>query len=132
MGFVDNMNAIIVGPSGTGKSFTTNTIVRNMYNDGQHIFIIDVGDSYQGLCRVINEETNGRDGVYNTYDPNNPFGFNPFHGRNHGNEVDADGEGRLNLHAGMVGQYLVEDRETVEMIADTYSLVPVPRSKKSQ
>ena len=92
MGFVDNMNAIIVGPSGTGKSFTTNTIVRNMYNDGQHIFIIDVGDSYQGLCRVINEETNGRDGVYNTYDPNNPFGFNPFHGRNHWNEVDADGE----------------------------------------
>ena len=36
-------------------------------------------------------------------------------------EVDRDGEGRLNLHAGMVGQYLIEDRETVETVADAYS-----------
>lgn len=91
-GYIDNMNSIVVGPSGSGKSFTMNTLVRNWYNSGQHIFIIDVGDSYQGLCRVINEETGGKDGVYNTYDPEHPFSFNPFKGRSHWNEVDADGE----------------------------------------
>lgn len=92
LGYVDNMNSIVVGPSGSGKSFTMNTLVRNWYNAGQHIFIIDVGDSYQGLCRVINEETGGKDGVYNSYDPEHPFSFNPFRGRSHWNEVDEDGE----------------------------------------
>lgn len=92
LGYIDNLNSIVVGPSGSGKSFTMNTLVRNWYNDGQHIFIIDVGDSYQGLCRVINEETGGKDGVYNSYDPNEPFSFNPFKGRSHWNEVDEDGE----------------------------------------
>ena len=92
LGYVDNMNSIVVGPSGSGKSFTMNTLVRNWYNAGQHIFIIDVGDSYQGLCRIINEETSGKDGVYNSYDPNKPFSFNPFKGRSHWNEVDEDGE----------------------------------------
>lgn len=92
LGYVDNMNSIVVGPSGSGKSFTMNMLVRNWYNAGQHIFIIDVGDSYQGLCRVISEETGGRDGVYNTYDPDHPFSFNPFRGRKQWNEVDEDGE----------------------------------------
>ena len=92
LGYVDNLNSIVVGPSGSGKSFTMNTLVRNWYNDGQHIFIIDVGDSYEGLCRIISEQTGGKDGVYNSYDPNNPFSFNPFKGRSHWNEVDEDGE----------------------------------------
>lgn len=92
LGYVDNLNSIVVGPSGSGKSFTMNTLVRNWYNDGQHIFIIDVGDSYEGLCRVINEQTGGKDGVYNSYDPNDPFSFNPFKGRSHWNEVDEEGE----------------------------------------
>lgn len=91
-GFISNMNSIVVGPSGSGKSFTMNMLVRNWFNVGQHIFIIDVGDSYEGLCRIINEETGGKDGIYNTYDPNQPFSFNPFLGRRHWNDVDEDGE----------------------------------------
>lgn len=91
-GYVDNMNALVVGPSGSGKSFTMNTLVRNYYNTGQHILIIDVGDSYQGICQVIYEETKGRDGVYNSYDPDHPFSFNPFRGRSKWNDKDEDGE----------------------------------------
>lgn len=91
-GFVDNLNALVVGPSGSGKSFTMNHIVRNLYYDGQHIFIIDVGDSYEGICKVINEETGGKDGIYNSYDPENPLSFNPFKGRKRWGEVDAEGE----------------------------------------
>lgn len=92
LNYINNMNAVVIGPSGSGKSFTMNSLVQNFYEEQQHIVIIDVGDSYQGLCQVIREESNGMDGVYNTYDPEHPFGFNPFKGRQHWNDVDADGE----------------------------------------
>lgn len=91
-GQINNMNALVVGPSGSGKSFTMNSLVQNFYEAGQHIMIIDVGDSYEGLCAVIREYSGGKDGVYNTYDPEHPFGFNPFKGRQHWGEVDEDGE----------------------------------------
>ena len=91
-GYVDNLNALVVGPSGSGKSFTMNHLVRNFYKSGQHIFIIDIGDSYEGICRVINEETCGRDGIYNSYDPEHPLSFNPFKGRKTWGEVDSEGE----------------------------------------
>ena len=91
-GLIDNMNMLVVGPSGSGKSFTMNHLVLNWYASGQHIFIIDVGDSYQGLCQVIREETGGKDGIYNTYDPQHPFCFNPFRGHRgwSDNSVDDD------------------------------------------
>lgn len=92
LGFINNMNALVVGPSGSGKSFTMNKLVQDFYDSDEHIVIIDVGDSYQGLCQVVHEESGGRDGVYNTYDPEHPFGFNPFKGRKHWNELDEDGE----------------------------------------
>lgn len=91
-GKINNMNAVVIGPSGSGKSFTMNSIVQDYYVGGEHIVIIDVGDSYQGLCAVINEYSGGRDGVYNTYDPEHPFSFNPFKGYRQWNEVDEDGE----------------------------------------
>ena len=91
-GYIDNMNAIVVGPSGSGKSFTMNTLVRNFYDHGEHIMIIDVGDSYQGLCSVVCEETHGEDGIYNTYDPDRPFTFNPFRGRRSWGQKDEDGD----------------------------------------
>lgn len=91
-GYIDDLNMIVVGPTGTGKSFTMNTLVRNWYYAGEHIVIIDVGDSYKNLCTVMNEQTGGKDGVYNTYDPSHPFSFNPFRGRKHWGEVDAIGE----------------------------------------
>lgn len=89
-GLINNMNALVVGPSGSGKSFTMCSLVENFYEAGQHIFIIDVGDSYQGLCQVVREESGGADGVYNTYDLEHPFGFNPFRGRAHWNDIDED------------------------------------------
>lgn len=81
-GLIAAYNAFILGASGTGKSFFTNTLVNNLYNRGESVFIIDVGDSYEGLCRVINEESGGRDGQYHTWDSTHPFAFNPFVGFN--------------------------------------------------
>ncbi len=91
-GFINGMNAIVIGPTGSGKSFTMNSLVQNFYEAGQHIFIIDVGDSYQGLSQVIAEESGGKDGVYNTYDPEHPYGFNPFRSFRHWNDTDEEGE----------------------------------------
>ena len=91
-GYVNDLNMLVVGPSGSGKSFTMNLLVNNFYAGGQHGLVIDVGDSYQGLFQIINEESDGKDGVYNTYDPDNPLSFNPFRGRKMWNEVDEDGD----------------------------------------
>ena len=79
-GLIDNYNAFILGGSGTGKSFFTNYFVRSCYDAGQTVFIIDVGDSYQGLCSVINEESGGKDGIYYTWDRNSPISFDAFIG----------------------------------------------------
>lgn len=91
-GFLDVMNAVVIGPSGSGKSFTMNKLVQDFYEAGEHIFIIDVGDSYQGYAQIVNEESGGKDGVYNTYNPANPYGFNPFRNFRHWNDVDEDGD----------------------------------------
>ncbi len=90
--FISDLNMLVVGPSGTGKSFTMNHLVSNFYAAGEHGLIIDIGDSYEGQFRIINEESGGKDGIYNTYDPDNPLSFNPFKGRSHWNDVDEDGE----------------------------------------
>ena len=79
-GLIDNYNAFILGGSGTGKSFFTNYFVRSCYDAGQTVFIIDVGDSYQGLCSVIREESGGRDGIYHTWDKDHPITFDAFIG----------------------------------------------------
>ena len=79
-GLIDNYNAFILGGSGTGKSFFTNFFVRSCYDAGQTVFIIDVGDSYEGLCAVIREESGGKDGIYHTWDMNNPLSFDAFLG----------------------------------------------------
>lgn len=79
MGWIDNRNKVIIGPSGSGKSFFTNNMIRQYWEQGCHIVLVDIGDSYQGLCRMIQEETNGQDGVYYTYTEEHPLSFNPFY-----------------------------------------------------
>lgn len=78
-GIITNRNKFILGPSGSGKSFFTNHMCRQYYEQGTHIVLVDTGNSYQGLCNLINRKTNGQDGVYFTYTERNPIAFNPFY-----------------------------------------------------
>ena len=78
-GIITNRNKFILGPSGSGKSFFTNHMVRQYYEQGAHIVLVDTGNSYQGLCNLINRKTGGQDGVYFTYTEDNPIAFNPFY-----------------------------------------------------
>ena len=78
-GIITNRNKFILGPSGSGKSFFTNHMVRQYYEQGTHVLLVDTGNSYQGLCEMINRKTGGKDGVYFTYTEENPIAFNPFY-----------------------------------------------------
>ncbi len=78
-GIVTNRNKFILGPSGSGKSFFTNHMVRQYYEQGTHVLLVDTGNSYQGLCNLIHTKTNGDDGIYMTYLEDDPISFNPFY-----------------------------------------------------
>lgn len=70
-GICTNRNKFILGPSGSGKSFFTNHMVRSYYEQGTHIVLVDVGHSYKGLCDLVH-------GYYFTYSETKPIKFNPF------------------------------------------------------
>ena len=71
-GVTTNRNKFILGPSGSGKSFFTNHLLRSYFEQGAHIVLVDVGHSYQGLCDFVG-------GYYFTYSETNPISFNPFY-----------------------------------------------------
>lgn len=71
-GICTNRNKFILGPSGSGKSFFTNHMVRSYYEQGTHCVLVDVGHSYKGLCDLVN-------GYYFTYSEKDPIRFNPFY-----------------------------------------------------
>lgn len=78
-GVITNRNKFILGPSGSGKSFFTNHMVRQYYEQGAHVLLVDTGNSYQGLCELIKGKTKDEDGVYFTYTEDTPIAFNPFY-----------------------------------------------------
>jgi conjugation system TraG family ATPase len=71
-GICTNRNKFILGPSGSGKSFFTNHMVRSYYEQGTHVVLVDVGHSYKGLCDMVG-------GYYFTYEEKSPIRFNPFY-----------------------------------------------------
>ncbi len=78
-GIITNRNKFVLGPSGSGKSFFMNHLVRQYYEQGAHIVLVDTGNSYQGLCEMIRMKTKGEDGIYFTYTEEKPISFNPFY-----------------------------------------------------
>ena len=78
-GIITNRNKFVLGPSGSGKSFFMNHLVRQYYEQGTHVVLVDTGNSYQGLCEMINKKTKGDDGIYFTYTEEKPISFNPFY-----------------------------------------------------
>jgi conjugation system TraG family ATPase len=81
-GICTNRNKFILGPSGSGKSFFTNHMVRSYYEQGTHVVLVDVGHSYKSLCELAG-------GYYFTYDEQHPISFNPFY-LEEGSELDTE------------------------------------------
>lgn len=65
-------NAVVVGTTGSGKSFSTNYLLTHfLVESGQnHVVIIDMGGSYRKLCRIF-------DGAYFDVELSDQFAFNP-------------------------------------------------------
>jgi len=70
-GWIVNLNKIVIGPSGSGKSFAMNLLLYWYAMQGFHIVIVDIGNSYRGLCEMMG-------GYYFTYTEERPLSFNPF------------------------------------------------------
>lgn len=99
---IDNFNVFLLGPSGSGKSFFMNYFLRQCYDNGEAVFMIDKGGSYRGLTGVIHELSGGKDGTYMTWDMDNPPSFNPFIGW----EDWVDDRGRLRQDADGIQAFL--------------------------
>ena len=69
--YTNNSNFFVLGPSGSGKSFFMNTVMRQYCEQDTDIVIIDTGDSYEGLCSYF-------DGTYISYSKEKPISMNPF------------------------------------------------------
>ena len=67
----DNSNFFCLGPSGSGKSFHMNSVVRQMWEQNTDIVLVDTGNSYEGLCEYVG-------GKYISYTDEHPITMNPF------------------------------------------------------
>ena len=67
----DNSNFFCLGPSGSGKSFHMNSVVRQLHEQGTDVVMVDTGNSYEGLCEYLG-------GKYISYTEEKPITMNPF------------------------------------------------------
>lgn len=67
----DNANFFCIGPSGSGKSFHMNTVVRQLLEQDTDVVMVDTGDSYEGICGYYK-------GTYISYSKEKPISMNPF------------------------------------------------------
>lgn len=73
---LDNQNAIVIGPSGSGKSYTFGNLIVQRFEKGARQIIMDVGGTYRNVLQSLNGED--FDNTYFEYDPQRPIEFNPF------------------------------------------------------
>lgn len=69
--YTDNSNFFCLGPSGSGKSFHMNSVVRQLWEQGTDVVMVDTGNSYEGLCEYVG-------GKYISYTEEHPITMNPF------------------------------------------------------
>ena len=67
----DNANFFCIGPSGSGKSFHMNSVVRQLLEQNTDVVMVDTGDSYEGICSYFG-------GTYISYSKEKPISMNPF------------------------------------------------------
>ena len=67
----DNANFFCIGPSGSGKSFHMNSVVRQLLEQNTDVVMVDTGDSYEGICGYYK-------GTYIAYSKEKPISMNPF------------------------------------------------------
>jgi len=72
--YTDNSNYFCLGPSGSGKSYFMNSVMRQFYMQNTDVVIVDTGNSYESLCNINH-------GTYITYSKEHPISMNPLRSR---------------------------------------------------
>ncbi|MBM6944066.1 MULTISPECIES: TraG/VirB4 family ATPase [Bacteroides] len=115
----DNSNFFCLGPSGSGKSFHMNSVVRQLHEQNTDVVMVDTGNSYEGLCEYLN-------GKYISYTEEKPITMNPF--RINRQELNVEKTGFLKnlvllIWKGSQGTVSkTEDRLIDQVITDYYDV----------
>ena len=113
----DNSNFFCLGPSGSGKSFHMNSVVRQLHEHGTDVVMVDTGNSYEGLCEYLG-------GKYISYTEEKPITMNPFRIRREEMNVEKTGFLKnlvLLIWKGAQGTVTqTEDRLVEHVITDYY------------
>ena len=113
----DNSNFFCLGPSGSGKSFHMNSVVRQLHEQETDVVMVDTGNSYEGLCEYLG-------GKYISYTEEKPITMNPFRIRREEMNVEKTGFLKnlvLLIWKGAQGTVTqTEDRLVEHVITDYY------------
>ena len=112
----DNSNFFCLGPSGSGKSFHMNSVVRQLHEQGTDVVMVDTGNSYEGLCEYLG-------GKYISYTEENPITMNPF--RINRAELDVEKTGFLKnlvllIWKGSQGMVTKTEERLIEQVITEY------------
>ncbi len=66
-----NLNTVVIGPSGSGKSVFMQDLLLNHLGQGDRVFILDLGRSFEKLCHLL-------DGQYLEFSTKSQLNLNPF------------------------------------------------------
>jgi conjugal transfer ATP-binding protein TraC len=67
-----NLNAVVIGPSGSGKSVFMQEMIMNQLGQGGRVFVLDLGRSFEKLCHLL-------DGEYLIFSAESKLNLNPFY-----------------------------------------------------
>jgi hypothetical protein len=115
----DNANFFCIGPSGSGKSFHMNSVVRQLLEQDTDVVMVDTGDSYEGICRYFK-------GTYITYSKEHPISMNPFkitdieYGQNFGEKKNFLKSLIFLIFKGSVAPTKIEDKIINQTIVEYY------------
>jgi conjugal transfer ATP-binding protein TraC len=99
-----NYNAVVAAASGSGKSFLVNELCLSYLAAGGRVWVIDIGRSYQKLCRLLQ-------GDFIEFKPEAPPCLNPF-----SRVRDLDGEeSDLDLLIPIIGQMASPSRPLTDL-----------------
>jgi len=74
-----NLNAVVIGPSGSGKSVFMQEMIMSQLSQGGRVFVLDLGRSFEKMCFLL-------EGQHLDFSEKSQFSLNPF------NFIKGDGE----------------------------------------
>ena len=75
---LNNQNGLIIGPPGSGKSFTMGHFIVQRHERKERQIGIDVGGTYKNIFEALGSNDPNSDVRYYEYSPEKPIKFNPF------------------------------------------------------